>query len=102
MRRQAKTAGGIEKVIRRVEPGFQRERGSPIGLPLPLGAGEIIIVITRSDQFKAICIGATLLPDRDVIKGYPTRNPPGKGLECSIVAVERIARTIHLQHSPPP
>src|SRR3546814_7813903 len=27
MRRQAKTAGGIEKVIRRVEPGFQRERG---------------------------------------------------------------------------
>src|SRR3546814_10578893 len=47
MRRQAKTAGGIEKVIRRVEPGFQRERGYTIGLPLPLGAGEIII---RSEE----------------------------------------------------
>src|SRR3546814_8209352 len=44
MRRQAKTAGGIEKVIRRVESGFQRERGYPIGLPLPIGAGENIIV----------------------------------------------------------
>src|SRR3546814_16430311 len=64
MRRQAKTAGGIEKVIRRVEPGFQRERGYPIGLPLPLGAGEIIIVFARSDQFKAIGIGEPLLPDR--------------------------------------
>src|SRR3546814_4739977 len=83
MRRQAKTAGGIEKVIRRVEPGFQRERGYPIGLPLPLGAGEIIIVFARSDQFKAIGIGETLLPDRGGIIGYPPRYAPGKGFERS-------------------
>src|SRR3546814_19794039 len=64
MRRQANTAGGIEKVIRRVEPGFQRERGYPIGLPLPLGAGEIIIVFARSAQFKAIGIVETLRSEK--------------------------------------
>src|SRR3546814_19115577 len=63
MRRQAQTAGGIEKVIRRVEPGFQRDRGYPIGLPLPLGAGDIILVFPRSAQFKAIGTVDTLLPE---------------------------------------
>src|SRR3546814_2093628 len=78
-----------------------RERGYPICLPLPLGAGEIIIVFARSDQFKAIGIGETLLPDRGGIIGYPPRYAPGKGFECIIVAVEAIDRQLHRPIPPP-
>src|SRR3546814_14110379 len=55
MRRQANTAGGLAKVIRRVAHGVLRESGYQIGMPLPLGTGEILCVVAHSVLIKRIC-----------------------------------------------